>query len=247
MIIHRIIFIQVLNLVALTCWSQQIIVPKKNVAEKKWVHDQSYQMNWTMLRDTARYEIGTVNISVEVSKKTALIVTEVKIKSAPSRWVDSTIVQKADLSPVYHSSYNAQRDMALHFGKDVSGFYRDKKTGETTRIAQEVKPGYFDSNFYPMLINWLPLNANLKADINIYDYNPNGKTGLLKAKIVGVTQGSYQSSKSGEIKVWVVEVSDEIGGVNGSTTISYIDQLTRKTYKQYISAGGRKMEMTLVE
>jgi hypothetical protein len=247
MIIKRIFFIQLLNLVALTCWSQQIIVPKKNVAEKKWIHDQTYQMNWTMLKDTMRLEIGNVNISVKVSKKMALIVTEVKIKSSPSSWIDSTIVKKADLSPVYHSSYNAQRDMVIHFGKAVTGFYRDKRSGKTTQIAQDVAPGYFDSNFYPMLINWLPLNPTLIADINIYDYNPNGKTGLLKAHIVGITEESYQSRNLGKRKVWVVEVSDEIGGPSGSTTIYYIDQLNRQTYKQRISAGGRSMEMTLVE
>ena len=246
MIIRCIFFIQVLTLVALTSWSQQIIVPKKNVAEKKWIHDQSYQMKWTMLKDTLRFEIGIVNIGVRVTKKTALVITEVKLNSTPSSWIDSTIVQKSDLSPVYHSSYNVQRDMALHFGKDVTGFYRDKQTGKTTQIVQDVKPGYFDSNFYPMLINWLPLNPKLIADINIYDYNPSGKTGLLKAQIVGVTHGTYQSSKSGKRKVWVVKVSDEIG-VNGTSTISYIDQSTRQTYKQHISAGGRTMEMTLVE
>jgi hypothetical protein len=136
--------------------------------------------------------------------------------------------------------------MALHFGKDVTGFYRDKQTGKTTQIVQNVKPGYFDSNFYPMLINWLPLNQKLTADIHIYDYNPKGKSGLLKAQIAKVTQGTYQSIKSGKRKVWVVKVSDEIG-VNGSSTISYIDQATRQTYKQHISAGGRTMEMTLVE
>jgi hypothetical protein len=247
MIIRLFFFILVLNLLSLTSRSQQIIVTKKNVAEKKWIHDQSYEMNWTMLKDTVRLEIGTVNISVKVTKKTVLVITEVKIKSAPSSWVDSTIVQKVDLSPIYHSSYNAQRDMVIHFGKDVTGFYRDKQTGKTTQIAQIVKPGYFDSNFYPMLINWLPLNPKLIADINIYDYNPKGKSGLLKAKIVGVTQGTYQSIKLGKRKVWVVKVSDEIGGINGSSTVTYIDQSTRQTYKQHISAGGRSMEMTLVE
>jgi hypothetical protein len=247
MIIRRILFIQVLNLISLTCWSQQIIVPRKNVAEKKWIHDQNYQMNWTMLKDTSSLDVGTVDIFVKVSRKTTLIVTKVKLKSSPSSWIDSTIVQKVDLSPIYHSSYNAQRDMAIHYGDHVTGFHLDKKIGKTTHIKENVNPGYFDSNFYPMLINWLPLKPMLEAEINIFNYDPNGKTGLLKAKIVGVTPGSYQSKKLGKRKVWVVEVFDEIGGVNGATTISYIDQLTRQTYKQHISSGGRIMEMTLIE
>lgn len=98
-----------------------------------------------------------------------------------------------------------------------------------------------------MLINWLPLNSTFKTDINIYDYNPNGKKGLLKAQVLGVKEGSYQSKKLGKRMVWIVAVSDEIGGPNGAKSLYYIDQLTRQTLKQEITIGGRVMEMTLVE
>lgn len=245
--IQRSLFIAILNLIALTCWSQQLIVPQKNRAETKWIHDRNYQMSWTALRDTTSFEIGIVNTTIKVSATTVLVITQVKLKASPTSWIDSTIVQKADLSPVYHSSYNAQRDMALQFGKDITGFYHDKQTGKTTEILQTVKDRYYDSNFYPTLITWLPLKPLLKADINIFDYNPNGKIGLLKVQIRNVTDGVYQSKKSGKRAVWVVEVSDGIGA-EGASSIYYIDKLTRQLCKQHISAGGgRVMDMTLIE
>lgn len=197
-----------------------------------------------MLRDTARVEVGTVQTQVKVSKQTILVITSVNLKGATSSWIDSTIVDKIEFSPIYHSSYNGQRDMALRFGPSITGFYLDKKSGQRTEIAQQVEAGYFDSNFYPMLLAWLPLDTTLKVDINIFDYNPSGKTGLLKARVVKVSAGSFKSKKLGERSVWVVQVTDDIAG---ATSYYYFDKLTRQLFKQEINAGNRKMEMTLIE
>ncbi|WP_316807782.1 hypothetical protein [Pedobacter agri] len=244
---NRLVFTLIFCFIALKNYSQQSIVPKNNIVESKWIHNTNYEMKWTMLRDTNRLDIGTVKTNVIVSKKDILVVTAVHLKGATAGWIDSTIVKKTDLSPVYHSSFNAQRDMIIYFGKTITGYYHDKKTGEKKQISEQVAPGYFDSNFYPMLINWLPLNLSLKTDIAIFDYNPNGKTGLMKASILSVAEGVYQSKKIGKRSAWIVEVKDEIGGANGATSFYYIDKLTRQLYKQEISAGNRKMEMTLLE
>ncbi|MFD2288594.1 hypothetical protein GJU39_10910 [Pedobacter petrophilus] len=228
-------------------WSQEMITPKKNLVDKKWIKNKDYQMVWTMLRDTSSMKIGIVNTKVNVSGDQIVVITEVKMNAVPSPWIDSTIVKRTDLSPVYHASYNVQRDMVLNFGKEVKGFYKDKASGKTTEIAQTVAPGYFDSNFYPMLVNWLPLKTGYKADLDIYDYNPKGKTGVIKAHILNVSEGKYPSKKLGERKVWIVEVSDEISDTPAGKSIYQIDQLTRQLYKQKIIAGNRVMEMTLVE
>ena len=174
------------------------------------------------------------------------VITTVKMKSSPSSWIDSTIVKRADFSPVYHASYNAQRDMSIHFGKEIKGFYHDKTSGKKTEIAQQVAPGYFDSNFYPMLINWLPLKTGFKADLNIFDYNPNGKTGVIKAHILSVSEGKYHTKNSGDRNVWIVEASDEISSTGGKS-IYHIDQVNRQLYLQRIVIGNRIMEMKLIE
>jgi hypothetical protein len=231
----------------LTVRSQQLIVPGKNVADKQWIQAKTYQMDWSMLMDTMRITIGTVNTNIAILNDKVQVITNVTLKAASSSWVDTTIVRKADLSPVYHASYNSQRDMVLYFGKQVKGWYTDKTTGMKTGISQETATGYFDSNFYPLLIGWLPLQPGYKAEIPIYDYNPDGKNGIIKAYILDVTEGTYKSTKLGLRKVWSVTVKDEIGNNADTKSIYEIDQLTRQLYKQRITAGGRIMEMVLTE
>ncbi|RYF24493.1 MAG: hypothetical protein EOO42_05690 [Flavobacteriales bacterium] len=227
--------------------AQETIKPKKGVVDQKYIQNQTYQLRWLMLRDTAKIQVGVVDYNVKVVGDKVQVITDVKMKGAASSWIDTTIVRKADLSPVYHSSYNPQRNMSLKFDKEITGFYLDKADGKLTEIAQTLASGYFDSNFYPMLIAWLPLKTGYTANLDIFDYNPKGKIGLLKANVLGVKEGKYLSKKQGEIKTWEVEVSDEIS--NGSDTKStyYFDQFSRKLYKQRINTGGRIMEMELVE
>lgn len=226
-------------------WSQQVIVPNKNVVDQKWIHNQDYKMRWLMVRDTIKVAIGEVDYSIKIVDDKIQVITDVKMKGSPASWIDTTIVSKQNLSPIYHSSYNAQRNMSLAFGKDVKGFYLDKTVGKSTNINENVPSGYFDSNFYPILISWLPLNTAYKATLSIFDYNPKGKTGVLKANVLNVKEASYISIKLGERKVWEVEVADEIS--SDSKSIYYFDQLTRQLYKQKIIVGGRVMEMVLVE
>ena len=226
---------------------QQTVSPKKNIVDKKWIKNRNYKMSWAMRRDTASIPIGEVDTDIAVLADQIRVITKVKMKSSPTASsIDSTIVSRADLSPAYHSSYNVQRNMSIRFGKEVTGFYQDKSTTKTTAISQPVAAGYFDSNFYPVLIQWLPLKVGYQADFDIFDYNPKGKTGVIKAHVIGVSEGKYLSRKLGVRKIWVVEVSDEISNAD-SKSIYEIDQLTRQLYKQKIIAGNRIMEMVLVE
>jgi hypothetical protein len=57
---------------------------------------------------------------------------------------------------------------------------------------------------YPVLIAWLPLKEGFKKDIAVYDFNPNGKTGVLTTSVRSVTKGTYKSLRSGERAVWIV-------------------------------------------
>jgi hypothetical protein len=192
-------------------------------------------------------EIGKVNTSTSSDKKNITVVTQVSMKQMKTPWVDTTVADKNTLKPIRHSSYNGQRDMVLNFGKVVTGTYNNKMKKKQTEIKDTTNAAYFDSNLYPTLISWLPLKEGYKQDIAIYDYNPDGKIGVIKAFVKEVKKGMYESKKSGTHNVWVVTVSDEIGnGENGISTY-YIDVLDRKVWKQEINAGGRKMEMILLE
>jgi hypothetical protein len=133
-----------------------------------------------------------------------------------------------------------QRDMVLHFGKIVTGYYEDKIKKTNTLISDTTHEGYFDSNLYPSLLRWLPLSEGYKREMSIYDYNPAGKIGVIKANIKSVNSGSYQSTTDVKRDVWILVVADELGGGNSFSTY-YIDKADRSLWKQEINAGGRIM------
>lgn len=232
-----------LIIIGLTSNAQTQLTPSKKSFDKKWIRPVDYQMNWYAQKDTTKIKIGNVTTQISMKKSTLIIVTKVNLKNVKDLWVDSTVANLKNLRPIRHSSYNGQRDMALVFGKIVTGFYNDKIKNNRTIIKDTTNSEYFDSNIYPILIGWLPLKNNYKQDISIYDYNPSSKIGVLKASIRNVSSGTYQSDKNGIRNVWIVQVSDEIGSdVNGMSTY-YFDKEDRKLWKQEMNSKGRKMIM----
>ncbi|MGQ3679589.1 DUF3108 domain-containing protein [Tenacibaculum discolor] len=224
---------------------ENFLTPSNTKIDKQFVKNESYEMTWFMLKDTIKIEIGKVFTDIKKKKKEILITTTVNMNRSTSKWVDSTIVKAKNLAPIYHSSFNQQRDMVLNFGKKVTGYYSNKKTGEKTIISETTKQPYFDSNFYPQLIRWLPLNDYYSAVISIFDYNPHAKTGVISATIKNVQKTSI--NLNGEKKqVWKIQTTDEISN-NSVVSTYYLDYKTRKLLKQDIDANGRKMVMLLNE
>lgn len=227
--------------------SQIILVPGKRAFERKWVKNEVTEMVWYALNDTTKVEIAKVGTSIIVNKSDLILVTEVKLKGSKSKWIDSSIASLATLRPIYHSSYNMQRNMVLYFGKVVKGFYFDKLKICNTVISDTTTTGYFDSNLYPALIRWLPLSNGYQQSIYIYDYNPASKIGVIKAAVTNVTPGEYLSKTRGLRAVWIVTVKDEIGnGENGVSTY-YVDKADRKLWQLSIDSGGKKMLMQLLD
>ena len=233
-----------LSIASLFSMAQNTLIPGKDSFEKNWIKNSTYDMTWYALKDTSKFEIGKVSTQTVTDKTTLQVITQVNLKGRNTPWVDSTSADIKTLKPIRHSSYNAQRDMVLNFGKVVSGFYNDKTKNQNTIIHDTTNVDYFDSNLYPTVITWLPLKEGYKQDISIYDYNPSAKIGVLKASITEVKTGTYKTVKSGNKEVWIVIVTDEIS--NGVSTY-YIDKADRKLWKQEISAGGRNMMMQRTE
>ncbi len=223
--------------------AQTNLTPGKKSFEQKWIKGDTYQMTWFAIKDTVTLEIGEVSTQILTDKKYITIVTEVKMKNSKEPWIDTTIANISTLTPIRHASYNMQRDMVLNFGKVVTGFYNDKQKQQNYPVSDTTFKEYFDSNLYPALLAWLPLKDGYKQDISIYDYNPSGKTGVIKASILNVTSGTCESKKSGIKNVWVLTVTDEIGNEKNNSMIYYIDKTDRKLWKQEINAAGRKMMM----
>lgn len=208
--------------------------PGQNEIMESLIKNEAYEMNWFALRDTAKIEIGKVFTKISKTKNTLTVTTTVKMKDKPD-WVDETIAELPELKPLKHTSVNTQREIALNFGKQTTGFYLDKIGNKKTAIKEETTEDFFDSNIYPQLIRWLPLKENYKTEITIFDYNPITKAGIMKANITNTKKGIY-ANKS----VWIVTVTDGISQHKVINTY-YIDSETNQFLKQEIDMGTRKM------
>ena len=241
-------FIPALLIFSTASFAQSPLIPGKGSFEKKWIKNSSNEMTWYALRDTARIEIGSVSTEVVTTGKQLTLITRVSLKSSKTPWVDSSVALLNDLSPVYHSSYNGQRDMMLQFGKVVTGYYLDKTKKTNTVISDTTGQSYFDSNLYPYLLGLLPLKEGYTQEISIYDYNPSGKIGVIKGWVKEVKSGTYASQQAGTRAVWMVTVKDELGAGNiESFSVYYFDKTDRKLWKQEINIGARKMLMVAKE
>lgn len=239
--------IYLLLLLPATVPAQSILTPGKKALVKKWIRNETTLMGWYAGKDSALVEIGKLRTTVQKDKEQIRAITTVELNQSKSPWIDTTIAESRTLAPVYHSSYNGQRDMQLYFGKVVTGFYTDKINGRQTQIQDSTMQDYFDSNLYPFLIRWLPLQEGYRREIAIYDYNPAGKTGVTLARINKVEKGLYKSPVSGPHSVWKVTVIDELGSSTGSSTTYYIDRKNRQLWQMELIVGSRKMWVKRLE
>ncbi|CAM3975299.1 MULTISPECIES: hypothetical protein [Flavobacterium] len=219
--------------------------PSNNPANSKLLKPETSEMNWFMIKDSVKVQIGKLQTQIEKKKNQIFIITTVEMKQSSTKWIDSTIVETQNFKPIYHSSYNQQRDMVLKFGKKITGYYLDKQTKNKTLISEEVHKSFFDSNFYPQLIRLLPLEDNYSTTISIFDYNPTAKIDVITATIRNTKEVTIDFN--GQKKsVWKVETTDDISN-NSTLNTYYIEVSTRKVLKQEIDFGGRKILMELTE
>ncbi len=224
--------------------SQEVsLSPKNNPADIDLIKSETSKMSWFMVQDSTEIKIGDIQTQIQKGKDKIYIITTVDMVQSPSEWIDSTVVSTNNFKPIYHSSFNQQRDMVLKFGKKITGYYLDKQTNIKTQIYEAVDKYFFDSNFYPQLIRLLPLKNGYSNTISIFDYNPKSKTGVITATIKNTEETTIDYNGVLE-RVWKVETTDDISN-NSSISTYYIDMSTRKTLKQEIDFDGRKMIMRL--
>ncbi|KZS39298.1 hypothetical protein AWE51_12180 [Aquimarina aggregata] len=219
--------------------------PKNNPSDINLLESETSKMSWFMVKDSIEIKIGDIHTKISKEKDRTSIITTVVMQQSASKWIDSTIVSTKNFAPIYHSSFNQQRDMVLKFDEKITGYYLDKRTNTRTQISEEADKPFFDSNFYPQLIRLLPLKNGYSNSISIFDYNPKSKIGVITATILNTEISAIKHN--GELKqIWRVETTDEISK-NTAINTYYIDISTRKTLKQEIDISGRKMIMKLVE
>lgn len=218
--------------------AQSLQTPGNNQVNLSLIKSEDYSMTWYALKDTSKIEMAKIDTKILKTGSRINVTTTVKMKNMPD-WTDETAVAFPGLAPVKHSSSNTQREMLLDFGKKnrVTGYYLDKIQNKKTEISEETNGKFFDSNFYPQLIRWLPLKENYTVEIALFDYNPKSAIGVIKAYITGTRKGTLNNKP-----VWIVSVTDDISEKKSVSTY-YIDVDTRDVLKQEIDMGTRKMVM----
>ncbi|QES89435.1 DUF3108 domain-containing protein [Rhizosphaericola mali] len=226
--------------------AQKTIVPNKKILGSDNLKNRQFDLDWNAIVGENKMNIGTVHINMLKNKDQFTVITTTKIAKFPDKpWIDSSICAIPSLTPIYHSSYNMQRDMVLHFGETISGYYLDKQKDSLTHISDTITSPYFDSNIYQWLICLLPLQEGMNVNLPLYDYNPS-KSGLMNATITQIVKGEYISPVSGSHKVWIVHTEDDLSG-STNKLVFYIDQKEHTLWKMEATVGNRKIEQVLHE
>jgi len=222
--------------------SAQNNVPTDKMLSKIRVKPDSYKMMMYVIRDTNRREFGESLVTIENKDGKVFVTQDTKVYNMPSKWIDSTVALSKGLAPVYHSSMNMQRDMNLQFGSAiVKGSYNDKMKKKTTGIEDTVSGKYFDSNLYPFLISWLPLEEGYTATVPIYDYSSTDKHGITKVTITDVRKTSIPFN-GGSINVFEVTVQN----ISNNISKYYVGVKDKRIYRIDSKSGGGSMQMLRV-
>ena len=89
--------------------------PLNHNANIEFLTSETYNMEWIMLKDSTEVKIGEIETQIKKEKEIIYFITSVNIKQSPTQWIDSTVISSDNLKPIYHSSFNQNRDMVLKF------------------------------------------------------------------------------------------------------------------------------------
>lgn len=234
----RIIFLVMANCFAFAVQAQTMMASGNNSFEKKWIRNGRSEMAYYAISGGSKTEICSFTIDIQSAGKTLSVYTALRFLHSNEQWLDTCISDGDSFQPIYRSSRNKDKELVLKYGKEVTGYYFDKKTQKKNTIKEAVQGSYFDNYTYPYLLGLLPLNAGYKTDLSIYDYKPGNSINIKKARIGEVKSNIYKSSLTGEHKVWQVTVFD---GPAGDRQVYYIDKENRRIWKIEIWANGQQL------
>lgn len=195
--------------------------------DNKLLKTGKYMLTCYTVEGGSETDIGTFAINIRVSDN-KLVLTTVTALYGLEEWKDTAISNLGNFKPVYRSSSSTLKDMVLHYGSEVTGYYLDKKSGKKTQIKEAGSAYFVDSYTYPFLLSLLPLSSGYSTEIPVYEYLPANSNNIKKAIVEEVKRSTYVSKFTGTHEVWEVTVSEP---ATGQKSVSYIDQQTRRLWQ----------------
>jgi hypothetical protein len=235
------LLIVLLFIITLSSLAQQVLAPGAPDFEKKWLRNGKTEMGYYVWNEGKWTEIYSFSYEIQTTSTTLSVFTQLKALYSTDLWTDTAISEAATFRPIYRSSVNNDKEYVLRFGKEISGYYYDKKSKKRAVVNETAGKPFFDSYTYPYLLGLLPLNSGYKQDLPVYEYKP-GRTDQVKlAKIQSVKNNVFNSQLTGEHKVWQVSVLEE---ATNDQYEYYIDKDDRRIWKIDIRSG--KQQLLLV-
>lgn len=218
--------------------AQKTSISGNAVFDKKWIRNGTTEMGYYSLRGGSMTEICTFVIDIKSTNKTLSVYTTLTFLQSSQQWKDTCVSDINTFKPIYRSSHTSDKDYVLKFGNEVTGTYFDKKTKKKTVVNDPTKEFFVDSYTYPYLLGLLPLTSGYRTELSVYDYKPENKSHVKKARIEEVKNNVYVSSLTGEHKVWQVSVLEE---ATNDRYEYHIDKDTRRIWKIEIFSGTQQL------
>lgn len=233
----RLVTTLLLTVTTVFCQAQTLLVPGENVLDKKWIKSGIFDMACYAETKGQQVMISSFTYQINSTNKALAVYTAYQMTGSPDITLDTSIADGNTFKPIYRSSFGSSKDMVLHFGKDVSGYYYDKKSKKRHPI-KESGNAFFDSFMYPYILGFLPLTTGYKSNLAVYEYKPGNNTNTKKTRIEEVKSNMYTSTLTGEHKVWAVNVFEE---ATNDRYVYYIDKDSRRLWKVEIETQGQRL------
>lgn len=218
--------------------AQTSLQPGSSAFDKKWIRNGLMEMAYYVVKGGDKTEICSFTINIRSDNKHLAVYTKLQFLHSNEQWIDTCLSDINTFEPIYHSSHSADKEYIFKYGKEVTGYYLDKKTKRRTAVKEPVKGTFFDSYTYPYLLGMLPLVSGYKTNLSIYDYKPENSSNVKKVRIEEVKNNKFVSNLTGEHNVWQVSVFEE---GTGDKFEYYIDKDTRRIWRIDIYSKGNQM------
>lgn len=215
-----------------------VLVTKSLAQDNNLLKSGKYEMTYFLGTGINQKEFATFSTEVTISDNKTAIYTVLHPAASNSAWIDTCICNSATLAPIYHSSYSPKSDYVLYYGKEVTGYYLDKKTGKRTAIKDPAKGVFIDEHFLSSYLTTLPLASGYKRGFDIYAYSPDNTSNIKRFAINEVKNSLYTSQLTGEHRVWQVAITQD-GSPN--TYTYYIDKNTQRVWRVEMVLNGQSL------
>lgn len=222
----------------LTAAGQQALVTSLPDFEKKWLRNGLTEMGYYVKNEGKWTELYSFRYEIVATPKTVSVYTHLQSKYGTDQWTDTAISDAGTYKPIYRSSFSNDKEYVLRFGKEVSGYYFDKKNKKKEVVKETKGNNFLDSYTYPYLLGLLPLSSGYKQDIPVYEYKQGRQDNVKLARIQSVKNNVYASQLTGEHKVWQVSVLEE---ATQDQYEYYIDKDDRRIWKIEVRSGNQQL------